>query len=744
MASDHSGEIHKQSFDGSLGEPVTAGELLGFFGPESGNTQDLDCDTEGIDTHRADGEIVDAEVIGSDDPSDIGAALSAELVIAGYSTGDHGIEPTEKTDGDLTSELNQPVDFNPVPPEALDEINIALDEFQVTYGDHSPITNPEGDGQVDGVPASSDSRPFTIVSSYGELVPGSPITTGETGVIERSLTPEEIKRQDTIEQGEYRRRIKARTESLKEAHFEVQALAQLIGEALVQRVVFTQADIDLGVGAIATYLLLDRTTKIDHGQESRPETLLQSDESIIERTVDSEERKFIIDVAAEAGIEIGDEAEDKILLDVITAVILDDKYAGDGKKLLAKAFLDGRLPMSEAVRENLLNLLSERRPKKRLRKEPTLEEVLAEASSDEAWALVEQAFFDRANWQVAESHKEFFDAFNRPHGELSGEEILSRAMTIDGWESGISSPQREIMQQDIKTLAHVAHWEPGVDYEIVGEGEKTSYMLAPIRKNPGDIDAINKFKVYAGENIASIGSNSFMGLVDANTDQANGVDGALLVLAHSPQMPVHAVEKKSRRVGLDGKLIESNGEGDEDDEFATSNIRWSLRVWHLTPKGHSMMLTRMQALKDDPETIFAPFINPRDTIEEMFPLMDAIFRVRSATAQNKATARNISNIIYKENERRAANGQNVDNNKFAELMQLTQDLPKTAERSEILRMVSGLNLDAEQIRRATELLISQTEDYLESMNNLPAPTGNALAHGDHTHSTVVPTVVPTR
>lgn len=426
---------------------------------------------------------------------------------------------------------------------------------------------------------------------------------------------------------EYLASLKAQYAREQDIRSHIADIVESVELELQATIPFTPKDIDIGVGALGANIVRERTHSLDSSGVNHPKALIDEEKIRTERAGNT---------TTKGGTYV--EISDKIVDFTLSA------RGVEAGSTFAHALLRAEFPFPENVRQQFVkNLeLHTEKPKKGgfFARQLSHDEIIDTMSNEQVWGALRDAYICVARALAARSHIDIFSSLKLPEYATIAQEHASRrnGKNRQDVSVNIEAMLERKMLEDLKTLARLVEWTEDRDFEIMQEGVGVGYIKAPIKKHPSHVDAIDKIIPFAGGNMISVGSNSFMSLVDAKEDQSKGIEGAFLVFAYGPQMPVHAMEKTYTRINLDGEV-----EAVPMDQAVPqpADIRWKVRVWHLTDTGHSLMMKRLDALQKNPKAVFTPFVNPRNTLEEIYPLIVALFEVRSQTAQHQHTIRNL-------------------------------------------------------------------------------------------------------
>ncbi len=252
----------------------------------------------------------------------------------------------------------------------------------------------------------------------------------------------------------------------------------------------------------------------------------------------------------------------------------------------------------------------------------------------QAWNILKTAFVEQNRAYSLDVHRIFFPAVHFV------DEQLPTILLDDAAESDAVKVRDEVwlehdMCQDFHDVAIVLDFIERRDFEDASPGSlHVGYIIRPLHKRPENgPDAIDKIKKLAGKNIASVGQNSFVALVNANTRPdlvgiSEAHSGAYMILGYEPRMPAYDDEARAD-LEADGINIRVVQDGSEDE--ADDNIYWKARVWRLSNTAYSVIRDILDNRMEDPDSPYQSFINPGETLAESFASQEVTF-VRRANA----------------------------------------------------------------------------------------------------------------
>ncbi len=550
--------------------------------------------------------------------------------------------------------------------------------------------------------------------------PGGSLTEDED-IAEKQRIEQERNQQRDNRLRAYMRGLRTRSSGMDRIDSNLNGMVDAVDKRLNQLVLFTPVDQRLfGVQALAGSVIRESVSGHDPDNANHPKHIIEAGNVLVSKRVDIAE----LDSELQDPVKIHRDIAE--ISDVFTEKIASGAGAhgeATGRAILRSIIEDTgelRQSVSEKVFRQLKDSLTpEQRGKFDLRSKKTLSDVLDNINDNDAWKLLHETFESIPKQKSRDELIKFFHSLtedNFDEAQLEADYLRDNPSAFAG--DGVLN---DIMMQDFSTMVRVANLTKRKDYGVVQEGTGVGQIKTPIFKLPGEKDAMDKLLEKAGDNVVNIGRRATLMLLDANTDKTNGVDGAILVAIYAPQMPVHDNE-------FDGYMIDDAGhrvEIEEEDEatpFKAGEITWRTRQWHITNDGYADMLRRMQSLKDDPDTIFEPFRNPREAIVEIFPLQEALFTVRSIVAAAQLTVENVVTRLLSESASRSTNGETTNLAVLSEIINLAKEikLPEDATSKGVDNLVANLRDHAIEVQNTVDAIFAKMRQYVASdLTELP-------------------------
>lgn len=284
----------------------------------------------------------------------------------------------------------------------------------------------------------------------------------------------------------------------------------------------------------------------------------------------------------------------------------------------------------------------------KIKRKVGIQELLYSLTDEEAWALLEESFVERARELSIKSHEFFFRSIKPNPNSKSGIE--------------------HDMLHDFKGMITVAQLQEGRDYGIKKAGsDEVGYISNPLDfKRPLTDEELAKVtqeevsgfpcRVYrdestgqwyrnhavdvivelAGGNYGTIAGlktadrKSFVAITNASIDASKTTpeyEGGYLSVYYDSHAPTYdPMGDQEEAVVLDNEIFLP-----EDDmsnyRTDTGSMTWKVRCWQLTPTGYNLVTTALNALRENGNSPVSAFHDPRHAIYEAH--MDQVVRGES-------------------------------------------------------------------------------------------------------------------
>lgn len=283
----------------------------------------------------------------------------------------------------------------------------------------------------------------------------------------------------------------------------------------------------------------------------------------------------------------------------------------------------------------------------KIKRKVGIQELLYSLTDEDAWALLEESFVERARELSIKSHEFFFRSIKPNPNSKSGIE--------------------HDMLHDFKGMITVAQLQEGRDYGIKKAGsDEVGYISNPLDfKRPLTDEELAKVtheevsgfprRVYrdestgqwyrnhavdvivelAGGNYGTIAGlktadrKSFVAITNASIDASKTTpeyEGGYLSVFYDSHAPTYdPMADQEEVVVLDNEIFLP--EDMSNDRTDTGSMTWKVRCWQLTPTGYNLVTTALNALREKGNSPVLAFHDPRHGIYEAH--MDQVVRGES-------------------------------------------------------------------------------------------------------------------